>query len=815
MSLIHWWPLTANLNSLVSSSSLDGTYASTDGKIGKCLSTGVKHSSTIPMTEWNPVNSSVSMSCWLKISYTDVRNFLSGKTSTYDQPTGNVIGYHSYGGLGIIWYANSLKNFSTLYLMGHIRGDGANIGTSAYTIPDNQWIHLALVADNAAKTLRFYVNGSVHGTASHSNLTNITSMTSKPFGVNVSAVYGGNGPSYSIPMKINDVRLYNHALSKKEIQELSRALVLHYTFDNASFENTTNVSTVNDWSTYSSYWTISERTNSGLKLYRHTGSTSDCVAVQNSAVTGKMAQGDIWTFSCYLYKNGQPFKSTASGISNESYGYKTVSWESHDDGYYRITFQVTGSPGAWVLHNYFFSPIDIGVNCEMRYMQFEKKDHATPYTANTRVGVIGDSSGFGNDGELNLPQYYKFTTDSRLGMGGLHCSGETSSGPMHIKTKLNPSFIAGTGSICFWYKKDSVAMNYNGGNFIVATPDRSKESGWLAATSANAAPTNNSNCSWSTWYYDGIAQNQSNSKDTEWHFYCATGVNISNWTTFQIHSHGDASWLYRGVIADYRVYNTILSADDVKELYNTRWAANKDAQVFSNAINEGKSKYQITKSGVVNCNTLTELSDVYEILDYVEATSDRMIDTGVPFDPNVDGVEFEYSAAVAQANYFIAGCGSSGLTAPYLWLYHYTGVSGFNAYVTNTSNSQVGITGFRGMDTNKHIIKYYAKTLYCDGTQTGSTTASLKTSMGNLKLFNTATNNSTYATRGKIYWCKVWKEGVLVRNMIPAKRVRDGVTGFLDSITKQFFTDNAIVSSTTNVRQDKNGNSYCNEFNEI
>lgn len=59
------------------------------------------------------------------------------------------------------------------------------------------------------------------------------------------------------------------------------------------------------------------------------------------------------------------------------------------------------------------------------------------------------------------------------------------------------------------------------------------------------------------------------------------------------------------------------------------------------------------------------------------------------------------------------------------------------------------------MDTNTHVIKYDSKILYCDGIQTGSTSKTLYDSMGNLKLFNTATNNTTYATRGKIYYCKI------------------------------------------------------------
>jgi hypothetical protein len=33
-------------------------------------------------------------------------------------------------------------------------------------------------------------------------------------------------------MRLNDVRIYDHALSKKEIEEIYKALALHYKLDN-------------------------------------------------------------------------------------------------------------------------------------------------------------------------------------------------------------------------------------------------------------------------------------------------------------------------------------------------------------------------------------------------------------------------------------------------------------------------------------------------------------------------------------------------------------------------------------------------------
>jgi hypothetical protein len=40
---------------------------------------------------------------------------------------------------------------------------------------------------------------------------------------------------------ISDFRLYNHALSNAEVKELSKGLILHYTFNDPLLENTTNL----------------------------------------------------------------------------------------------------------------------------------------------------------------------------------------------------------------------------------------------------------------------------------------------------------------------------------------------------------------------------------------------------------------------------------------------------------------------------------------------------------------------------------------------------------------------------------------------
>ena len=71
------------------------------------------------------------------------------------------------------------------------------------------------------------MNGSLVGTASGQN-TMMTKTASSTFWL------GSDNRSGATRLKgrMNDFRLYNHALSIKEVEEISKGLVLHYKLDN-------------------------------------------------------------------------------------------------------------------------------------------------------------------------------------------------------------------------------------------------------------------------------------------------------------------------------------------------------------------------------------------------------------------------------------------------------------------------------------------------------------------------------------------------------------------------------------------------------
>jgi hypothetical protein len=124
-----------------------------------------------------------------------------------------------------------------------------------------------------------------------------------------------------------------------------------------------------------------------------------------------------------------------------------------------------------------------------------------------------------------------------------------------------PSFIT-TGSISFWCKFNGLGRS-GWLPFVGQSGDY-----WVLATSSGSGNFyhNNVGSATKTIYRDGVVVSAP-SDNGNWHHYTITGINLSSWTKFMVNQHG-SSWDSNMYISDLRLYNTVLSADDVKELYN-------------------------------------------------------------------------------------------------------------------------------------------------------------------------------------------------------------------------------------------------------
>ena len=215
MGLQVWLPLNGNLNNQGLSNvtaTNNGATVDNNGKIGKCYSFGTGTSYiTVDPTSLKTATE-FSFCCWVNIISwnTDYATIFAVKNGT-----------------GVSW-ANLifalLRNGSNSELCFCIsNGSSAtNANCKTGTLTTGTWYHITCTYISG--TIKLYVNGEVVNTYSTSIVPAFSSIANLWIG-------RANSGSYQSNVKLNDVRIYNHALSAQEVKLLSQGLILHYPLD--------------------------------------------------------------------------------------------------------------------------------------------------------------------------------------------------------------------------------------------------------------------------------------------------------------------------------------------------------------------------------------------------------------------------------------------------------------------------------------------------------------------------------------------------------------------------------------------------------
>lgn len=256
MSLVVWLPLNGDLENQGLSDAKAINHNATinnNGKIGKCYQNTASNYITIPVTI--NVKQSFSLCYWYRI---DTWNSW-GTTITLNAANGDYLGMcpHSNGTMiGTNWYETRNGTNTPIFDSYHNN-----------TIVAGQWNHI-VITFNGTNNIKTYINGILvsNGTVRTNPLTNFTELTL--FRRGRQSVYG-----YS---SLNDVRVYDHALSAKEVKELAKGLVLHYRLAGPGQENIIEHShNGNGWSIGSGWTSFTD--GDGTKGYRftRTGATAN------------------------------------------------------------------------------------------------------------------------------------------------------------------------------------------------------------------------------------------------------------------------------------------------------------------------------------------------------------------------------------------------------------------------------------------------------------------------------------------------------------------------------------------------------------
>ena len=553
MSLVVWLPLNGDLtNQGLSNVTVTNNGATVDnnGKIGKCYS----FDSSKRITVSQPANLSTtaaSLSCWVN---------LSSWGSTYD----SLINLST--GTGWVDTRLAFVRNNTANRIGFCIANGSTYNFTVMTsdLPLNTWTHLTGTFDGS--TIKIYVNGVLNNSAA----TTFNTLVYDSAVLNLGS--WSNANNYPINGKLNDVRVYSHCLSAKEVKDLAKGLVLHYRLAGPGQENLVK--------------------NSNKKII------SGDYAVTSYELSETLVLNQIYTITMKA-KLTPDLKWI--GIWSDGGGTQFADCQArNENNFYKWTVTCNSSNATHNIFTIFASNNNVGVmqgntpktgTCEIEWIKLEKGSIATPWCPNS-ADALYSTMGYNNNIEYDCSGYRRngtkngtitldadsprYTTSYK--MGG---TGTSIVGPSDF-SHLN------TFTYSCWFNRKTTENAY----LIMGYQYGNNSSGSLAVSKNGFAGFH---CyRFSTGDAETHIAGNINYNDGKWHMLTVTyenniikvyvdGIktaeknNISLLTsnrTFVINYPSDSINNseyrdYKGLLSDARVYATALSAEDIAELYHS------------------------------------------------------------------------------------------------------------------------------------------------------------------------------------------------------------------------------------------------------
>lgn len=192
--------------------------------------------------------------------------------------------------------------------------------------------------------------------------------------------------------------------------------------------------------------------------------------------------------------------------------------------------------------------------------------------------------------------------------------------------------------------------------------------------------------------------------------------------------------------------------------------------------------------------------DNYYRAEYIQSSGTQYIDTGVNFTSNPtyrSGIDIKFNLQVISGQTALGGCENNGNTWNFatqiynnaLRNYHGT-LSAWQSVSISTNTDYV--MSLKQMGTN--FLRDLNGTIV-----TGTTTLTGATKTFMLFAENTTNAGINQQSSYKLYYCKIYDNGSLVRDFIPAMRKIDSVIGLFDLVTGNFYTNSGIGSFTGNI----------------
>lgn len=561
MALQVWLPLNGNLNNqgltdiTVTNS---GATVDNNGKIGKCYSFGTGASGLeIPSSSMNTFTTECSLSMWLYIVS------WNNNYATFFQAGKGGYSWNDYI-FGVLRIADSSKLCFTIT-------EGISSSTSSFQTPElslNTWYHLTFVYKSGHCII--YINGELYQDYSTSYVPSFSSISKITLG-------RSNASTYQTNCKLNDVRIYDHALSPKEVEVLSRGLVCHYPLNGGGRGGDNLLKNTADLTLWAKEGGITTTWDSEKNMYK----------IEDSTHTNSRwgIYQDIYVEPNSTYTITVTLDGTACGAGFAVYDSSTSFPPAVISTTGRQSYTLTSGANSTKARVYLYTNCGVGKVAWFSLPKVEKSDHTTPWIPNpadsayTAMGYNStteyDVSGYGNNGTKNgtityltdTPRYNVSTkigsTSSYIQIPNLTTTGFSNSYSFAWWGKV-PTY---TGKM-MWGFSDGMRLNgiFNGN--LWNTGDGANNPLYVPGTTTQVTvPTVDV---WHHWvmtgdgttckvYQDGVLWATAKTYKS----ISGTTIYMNGWDTSTGYTYSEYQ------MSDFRIYATALSDTQVAELYNT------------------------------------------------------------------------------------------------------------------------------------------------------------------------------------------------------------------------------------------------------
>lgn len=550
MSLRVWLPLNGSLDNQgldnIETSALGTVTYNNSGKIGKAfISGGSSQTSNGVKIDNNLVdifnnNHTASVAVWVK------------PLGTHVHYNGTIL---SSGNWNAKKWAFGVSQDNTKV---DVLSEGYNIYVNC-TVPVNEWTHLVSTYDNGI--CKVYKNGEYVGQITRSNnFDSDATYTCVGRETYANGYFGFNG-------LINDVRIYDHALSEQEIKKIAQGLIVHYPLNKNGWGQD-NLLSLTDFNGISKKFTLTSGTEGGFTF----------------TPTTTITPSTNYTISCRIRGNANINLYRLNTGGNESTAWINRSELSTTN--YKDFFLTFVSPNSnktmnqvYICTRYGTANSQIGDWFEIDpcSLKLELGNKATTWcpnvsddlynSLNVNNNTMYDISGFGNNGTINGTfsyitdtPLYKIST-SVIGSGSNYLEGIVL--PVEAKTvSLWIKCAKSVSSAIFNDKTTGLQIGLL--NSLIYTNSKSSTAGfttshWINNDWNHVVVINDNGTR--RCYVNGQPETQSGSSN----YYIHNANNFWVWNR----SYNN-SYPYKGALSDLRIYATALSADEVKELYEHR-----------------------------------------------------------------------------------------------------------------------------------------------------------------------------------------------------------------------------------------------------